>query len=156
MSFDKNTNPLKLRHVVGDMEADYIYTPGVAGDKFFKALRDEGKFLATHCESCNHTYLPPRMYCERCFSELDKWVEAESSGVVDTFTLVNEDRDGEKLTEPVIVAFIRIDKTNGGLIHRLGGIDAKSAKIGMKVEAVLKDKAKRTGGLIDIEHFKPA
>ncbi len=156
MSFDKNTNPLKLRHVVGDMEADYIYTPGVAGDKFFKALRDEGKFLATHCESCNHTYLPPRMYCERCFSELDKWVEAESSGVVDTFTLVNEDRDGEKLTEPVIVAFIRIDKTNGGLIHRLGGIDAKSAKIGMKVKAVLRDKAKRTGGLTDIEHFKPA
>ena len=62
MAFDKNINPLKLHHLVGDMEADYIYTPGVAGDKFFKALRDEGKFLATHCEPCNHTYLPPRMY----------------------------------------------------------------------------------------------
>jgi uncharacterized OB-fold protein len=138
------------------MEADYIYTPGVAGDKFFKALRDEGKLLATHCESCNHTYLPPRMYCERCFSKLDKWVEAESSGVVDTFTLVSEDRNDERLSEPVLVAFIRIDKTNGGLIHRLGGIDPESVKVGMKVNAVLKDKAKRTGGLSDIDHFAPA
>ncbi|MHA2150249.1 MAG: Zn-ribbon domain-containing OB-fold protein [Candidatus Thorarchaeota archaeon] len=147
---------MKLHHLVGDMEADYIYTPGVAGDKFFKALRDEGKLLATHCESCNHTYLPPRMYCERCFSKLDKWVEAESSGVVDTFTLVSEDRNDERLSEPVLVAFIRIDKTNGGLIHRLGGIDPESVKVGMKVNAVLKDKAKRTGGLSDIDHFAPA
>jgi len=155
MAFDKNTNPLKLHHVIGDMEADYIYTPGVAGDKFFKALRDEGKFLATHCEPCDHTYLPPRMYCERCFSKLDKWVEAEPTGFVDTFSLLNEDRDGEKLPEPVLVAFIRIDKTNGGVIHRLGGVDFESAKIGMKVKAVMKDKAKRTGGLTDIDHFAP-
>ncbi|MHA2003961.1 MAG: Zn-ribbon domain-containing OB-fold protein [Candidatus Thorarchaeota archaeon] len=155
MSFDKNTNPLKLQHLVGDMEADYIYTPGVAGDKFFKALRDEGKLLATHCESCNHTYMPPRMYCERCFSKLDKWVEAESTGVVDTFTLVAEDRNGEKLTEPVLVAFIRINKTDGGLLHRLGGVDPESVKIGLKVKAVLKDKGNRTGGLTDIDHFAP-
>ncbi|MHA2067329.1 MAG: Zn-ribbon domain-containing OB-fold protein [Candidatus Thorarchaeota archaeon] len=156
MSFDKNTNPLKLHHLVGDMEADYIYTPGVAGDKFFKALRDDEKFLATHCESCNHTYMPPRMYCERCFSKLDKWVEAESTGVVDTYTLAHEDRNGEKLAEPVIVAFIRIDKTDGGIIHQLGGVDPESVKIGMKVKAVLKDKSKRTGGLKDIDHFAPA
>ncbi len=155
MSFDKNTNPLKLHHLVGDMEADYIYTPGVAGDKFFKALRDEEKLLATHCESCNHTYMPPRMYCERCFSKLDKWIEAEPAGVVDTYTIAHEDRDGEKLSAPVLVAFIRIDKTDGGLIHRLGGVDAESAKIGMKVKAVFKDKAKRAGGLNDIDHFAP-
>lgn len=156
MSFDKNTNPLKLRHLVGDMEADYIYTPGVAGDKFFKSLRDEGKLLATACENCKLTYLPPRMYCERCFSELDKWIEAESSGVVDTFTVVHEDRDGKKLSEPVLVAFIRIDNTDGGLLHKLGGVDPDAVNIGLKVKAVLKDKSKRTGGLTDIDHFAPA
>jgi uncharacterized OB-fold protein len=138
------------------MEADYIYTPGVAGDKFFKALRDEEKLLATHCESCNHTYLPPRMYCERCFSKLEKWVEAKPTGVVDTFTLAHEDRDGNRLPEPVLVAFIRIDETDGGLLHKLEGVDEKSVKIGMKVKAVFADKAKRTSGLTDIDHFAPA
>jgi uncharacterized OB-fold protein len=155
MSFDKNINPLKLHHLVGDMEADYIYTPGVAGDKFFKALRDEGKLLATPCEACKTTYLPPRMYCERCFSELDKWIEVKPSGTVDTFTLVYEDRDGNRLPEPVPVAFIRIDDTDGGLVHRVGGVDPETANIGMKVKAVLKDKSKRTGGLTDIDHFAP-
>jgi uncharacterized OB-fold protein len=95
------------------------------------------------------------MYCERCFSKLDKWVEAETTGVVDTFTMVTEDKDGEKLSEPVLVAFVRIDKTNGGLIHKLGGVVLGSAKVGMKVKAVLKDKPKRTGGLTDIDHFAP-
>jgi uncharacterized OB-fold protein len=157
MSFDKNINPLKLHHLVGDMEADYIYTPGVAGDKFYRALRDEGKFLATRCEPCNITYLPPRMYCERCFNKLEEsWVEAEPTGVVDTFTLVTEDKDGQKLSEPILVAFVRIDKTNGGLIHKLGGVDLGSAKVGMKVKAVLKDKKDRVGGLLDIDHFAPA
>ena len=153
MAFDKNTDPSKLHHVVGDMEADYIYTPGVAGDKFFKAIRDEGKFYATHCESCDHTYLPPRMYCERCFAKLEKWIEVEPTGVVDTYTLVHEDHNSEKLAEPVLIAFVRFDKTNGGLIHKLGGVDASSVKIGMKVKAVLKDK--RTGGLTDIDYFGP-
>ncbi len=156
MSFDKNTDPLKLHHLVGDMEADYIYTPGVAGDRFFKALRDEGKLMASTCEGCKRIYLPPRMYCDRCFSELDKWVEVESTGVVDTFTIVHEDKDGNKLSEPILVAFIRIDKTDGGLIHQLGGVDSKSVKIGMKVKAVIKDKGKRTGGLTDIDYFEPA
>lgn len=156
MSFDKNQNPQDLHHVVGDMEADYIYTPGIAGDRFFRALRDEGKFLATHCEKCNHTYLPPRMYCERCFSELEKWVEVEPTGIVDSFTVVHEDSNGEKLSEPVIVAFVRMDKTDGGIIHRLGGVKIETVKVGMKAKAVLRDKGKRKGGLMDIEHFAPA
>jgi len=94
--------------------------------------------------------------CERCFSELDKWIEAKPSGTVDTFTLVHEDRDGNKLPEPVPVAFIRIDRTDGGLIHQLRGVDSKAVKIGMKVKAVLKDKSRRSGGLTDIDHFAPA
>ncbi len=155
MSFDKITNPLKLRHLVGDMEADYIYTAGVAGEKFFKALRDEGKMLATPCKECGITYMPPRMYCERCFESLEDYLDVPTNGVVDTYTVTYEDRNGEKLAKPVAVAFIRIDKTDGGLIHHLGDIDTSDIKIGMRVTAVLKDKSQRKGGLTDIEYFKP-
>ncbi len=155
MSFDKITNPLKLHHLVGDMEADYIYTAGIAGEKFFMALRDEGKLLATPCKKCGITYMPPRMYCEQCFESLREYQEVPASGVVDTYTVTYEDRDSEKLAAPVVVAFIRIDETDGGLIHQLGDIKGSEAKIGMRVTAVLKDKSKRKGGLTDIEYFKP-
>ncbi len=155
MSFDKITNPLKAQHLVGDMEADYIYTAGIAGEKFFMALRNEGKLLAASCDKCGITYMPPRMYCEKCFEKLDEYVEVPPTGVVDTFTVTHEDRDSEKLAEPVVVAFIRMDGTDGGLIHQLGEIDASDVKIGMRVSVVLKDKSKRKGGLTDIEYFKP-
>lgn len=155
MAFDKITNPLKLRHLVGDMECDYIYTAGIAGDKFFKAIRDEEKFLATPCKKCNITYLPPRMYCEQCFSSLEEYVEVPTKGVVDTFTLTYEDRDGEKLDKPVLVAFIRIENTDGGIIHPLGEVDFDLVKLGMSVVAVFKEKSQRKGGLTDIEYFKP-
>ena len=155
MSFDKITNQLKIRHLVGDMECDYIYTAGTAGDKFFIALRDEEKFLATPCKKCDITYLPPRMYCEQCFSSLEEYVEVPTGGVVDTFTLTYEDRDGEKLDKPVLIGFIRIENTDGGIIHQLGEVDFDSVKLGMPVVAVFKEKSQRKGGLTDIEYFKP-
>ena len=39
---ERTTDARKFRHWEGNMEADYIYTSGVAGEKFFVALRDEG------------------------------------------------------------------------------------------------------------------
>ena len=153
MAFDKITNPLKLHHLVGDMEADYIYTAGIAGDKFFRALRDEGKLIATPCKKCDITYMPPRMYCEICFEKLEEYVDVPLSGVLDTFTVTYENSDAEKLDTPVLVAFIRIDNTSGGLIHQLGEVDADKVKVGMRVVAVLQDK--RKGGLNDIKYFKP-
>jgi len=155
LSFDKITNPLNLNHLVGDMECDYIYTAGIAGEKFFIALRDEEKFLATPCKKCGITYLPPRMYCEICFDSLEEYVEVPTSGVVDTFTMTYEDRDGQKLDTPVLVVFIRIDNTDGGIIHQLGEVDAGNVKVGMRVLAVFRDKSKRSGGLTDIVYFKP-
>lgn len=156
MAFDKIRDPRKLRHLEGDMEVDYIYTAGVAGERFFKTLRDEGKLMATRCDKCGITYMPPRLYCDRCFAELDKWLEAPTTGTVQTFTVTHEDTDGNPLPEPVVLAFIQIDKTDGGLIHKIGGTKQEAVKIGMRVEALFKEKAKRTGALTDIQYFKPA
>ena len=67
---DRTTDARKFRHWEGDVEADYIYTSGVAGERFFVALRDEGRMLASRCTACMLDYLPPRMFCEDCFAEL--------------------------------------------------------------------------------------
>jgi uncharacterized OB-fold protein len=76
-------------------------------------------------------------------------------GVLDSYTITYFDTDGEPLAEPIILGFIRIDQTDGGLIHKVGDIKPESLKIGTKVEAVFEDKGKRTGALTDIKHFKP-
>ncbi|MFX1317519.1 MAG: Zn-ribbon domain-containing OB-fold protein [Promethearchaeota archaeon] len=156
MSFDKIRDPRKIRHQIGDMECDYIYTAGVAGERFYIALRDEEKLLATHCDKCNITFMPPRMYCDKCFAELANFMEVPSIGVIESYTITYFDRDGQPLPDPEVLAFVKIDKTNGGLIHRIGEIKPESLKIGTKVTAVFRAKNERKGALTDIKYFKPA
>ncbi|MFW9985469.1 MAG: Zn-ribbon domain-containing OB-fold protein [Candidatus Odinarchaeota archaeon] len=155
MSFDKIRDPRKLRHQIGDMECDYIYTAGVAGERFYIALRDEGKLLATRCDKCNITFMPPRLYCDKCFAELTNYKEVPSTGIIDSYTITYLDMNGEALPDPMVLAFIKIDQTDGGLIHKISDIKPESLKIGTKVEAVLEDKSKRKGGLTDIKYFRP-
>jgi uncharacterized OB-fold protein len=155
MSFDKIRDPRKVRHQIGDMECDYLYTAGVAGERFYSALRDEGKLLATKCGKCNITYMPPRSYCDKCFAELTDFITVPSEGIIGSYTITYKDRDGEALPEPVVLAFIKINQTDGGLIHKVGDIKPGSLKIGTKVTAVFEDKSKRKGALTDIKCFKP-
>lgn len=156
MALDKIQDPKKMRHVEGHMEVDYIYTAGIAGDRFLEALRDKGVLLATRCDKCNVTYLPPRIYCARCFAQLKTWKEAPSTGTIQTFTVVSEDANGKSLPQPKILAFIQVDTTNGGLIHTIGEAKPDKLQIGMRVKAVFKKQAERTGALTDIQYFKPA
>ncbi|MFX0078789.1 MAG: Zn-ribbon domain-containing OB-fold protein [Candidatus Hermodarchaeota archaeon] len=155
MSFDKIRDPRKLRHQIGHMECDYVYTAGVAGERFYLALREDAKLLATRCDKCNITYMPPRMYCDKCFAELANYKEVPPTGIIDSYTITYFDMDGEALPEPLVLAFIKIDQTDGGLIHKVGNIKPESLKIGTKVKALFKDKAQRTGALTDIKCFQP-
>jgi len=153
MSLEKITSPFNARHWIGDMEADYVYTLGVAGERFFKELK-KGKIMGAKCKCCNVIYLPPRMYCEKCFAKLEQWVDIGKKGVIHTFTVATIDVDGSKLEKPVTYALIRFEGVHGGLIHKIGETDKVS--IGMKVEAVLKPPRQRKASINDIAYFKPA
>lgn len=153
MSLEKITNPFSARHWIGDMEADYMYTLGVAGERFFKELEENGRIMGAKCKCCDVVYVPPRMYCERCFAKLEEWVEVGNRGEVHTFTTAMLDIDGSKLEKPVIYALIKFEGAHGGLIHKIGETDRVC--IGMKVEAVLKPQSERKASINDIEYFKP-
>jgi hypothetical protein len=153
VSLEKITNPFSARHWLGDMEADYIYTLGVAGERFFKELK-KGKIMGAKCRRCGVVYVPPRMYCERCFEKLEEWVELGKKGVVYTFTIATVDVDGKELEKPVIYALIKFNGVHGGIIHKIGETD--TVFIGMKVEAVLKSPRQRKASINDIAYFKPA
>lgn len=153
MSLDKITNPFDAHHWLGDMEADYCYTLGVAGERFFNELKKRGKIMGAKCPRCGIVYVPPRMYCEQCFEKLEEWVDVGKKGIVYTFTVATIDIDGSKLEKPVIYALIKFEGTHGGIIHKIGETD--TVNIGMKVEAVLKPPAQRKASINDIKYFKP-
>jgi len=156
MSLEKITNPLRTRHWLGDMEADYVYTLGVVGERFFKEIKENGRIMGAKCPRCNIVYLPPRLYCEKCFEKLEEWVDIGKKGVIHTFTVATIDVDGSKLEKPVIYALIKFDGAHGGIIHKIGETEPEKVKIGMKVEAVFKPPSERKASINDIEYFKPA
>lgn len=140
----------------GVMPVQFLYTAGVAGERFFQTLKRKGVFAATHCEECRITYLPPRIYCERCFADLSKaWRVVAPVGRVHTYTLVHVDRDGHPLSSPELVACVRIEGTDGGLVSRLLEIAPADVHIDMPVELVLAPSRKRRGTLDDILGFRP-
>jgi uncharacterized OB-fold protein len=138
------------------MQADYLYTNGVAGDRFFKNLMKKGTFLATRCPKCRKVLFPPRLFCEDCFVEItDKgWLEVPPKGTIRLWTEATIDTHGEKLDEPKVIALIDIDKTDGAMLGIIKTKNLKKEFTGMKVKAVLKPKSKREGTLKDILHFE--
>ncbi len=137
----------------GNLPVTSRYTFGLAGEKFFRTIKDEGKFLGTHCPKCERTYVPATLFCERCLSELDEWVDVGTVGVVYTFTLLHKNYDGTQREVAELIAFVSFG--DGGIVHRLGGIDPEDIEIGMQVEAVFKEPADRDGSITDIVYFRP-
>ncbi len=149
-------NTTEVGYWTGEIPLEYIYTYGRAGEKYYRTLRDKGTFLGTKCEACGITYVPPRIYCEKCFARLeDKYVEVGTTGVVHTFTVLYKNLDETKKDKPAMMAMIKLDNTEGGVVHYLGEIEPEKVEIGMPVKAVLKAKKDRTGSIKDIKYFKP-
>ncbi len=139
----------------GDIPITSRYTAGIAGERFFREIKDNARILGTHCEACSLTYVPATMFCERCFAELDEWVEVPSRGSVFTYTVLHRDLDEKPLDPPTVLAYIKLEGTTGGLVHYLGGVDPDNVYIGLEVEAVFKDADEREGSILDIEYFQP-
>lgn len=153
---ERIAKPTEIKHWLGQMEVDhYHYTAGLAGERFFTALREEGKILGTRCPECGVTYVPPRIYCEECFAELDQYVDLGLEGQVRSFTIARIDRAGRPLDPPEIRALISFGEETTDLLHLLGEAESEEVYIGMEVEAVLRPKREREGKITDILYFKP-
>jgi uncharacterized OB-fold protein len=139
--------------IPGELAVSFRYTPGVGNTAFFEALRDRGVFLGSRCDSCAVTYLPARVFCERCLAELDPSVECGPEGELVSWTLVRVDVDDRPLDRTVTYGLVRLDGADTVLLHRLLDEDAELT-IGMRVRPVL--ASERDGSILDIEGFTPS
>jgi len=141
----------------GSIPLQHRYTAGVAGERFLRGLK-EGKIYGTRCARCNYTYVPARLYCERCLSHLGQqaWLEIGLEGEVLSFTEVHIDPAGRPLDKPRWVGLIRLRGASGVLMHNLEGVTQENARVGLAVKAVFRPAKERSGSINDIRHFAPA
>ena len=148
--FPRDLRNVDARSWHGNIPMGHKYTMGVAGEQFFKRLRDKGEIAATLHQGNDTPTLPPSLYDADTLAPVDKWVKVGPGGTIDTFTVYGEGKQQR------VLAMVRVDGAEGGLIHWIGGCNADDVEIGMRVKAVFEPKAKRTGALSDIRHFAPA
>jgi uncharacterized OB-fold protein len=142
--------PMKLP---GELSVAFRYTPGVGNTAFFEALRDRGVFLGSRCEHCGVTYLPARVFCERCLAELEPSVECGPEGELVSWTVARVDVDDRPLDAPVVFGLVKLDEADTALLHRIVDVDG-DPEIGSRVRAVL--ASTRDGSILDVEGFAPA
>ncbi|MFQ5891447.1 MAG: Zn-ribbon domain-containing OB-fold protein [Candidatus Methanofastidiosia archaeon] len=152
---ERITRVLDMVHVMGEIPVEYFYTAGIAGERFFEEMRENARILGRKCKKCDIIYVPPRIFCERCFERLEEWVSLENRGKILTYTISYIDMNDEKLEEPIIIAFVKFDYVHGGLVHRVSEVDLDDVEIGMEVEALFKGKKEREGSIMDIKYFRP-
>ncbi len=134
----------------------YAWDTGVAIGRYLEELKN-GRLIARVCHRCGRTMIPPRMFCEKCFRPTDEWAYVKDTGTVNTFSLCYVSWDVRKLKKPEIPAVIEIDGASPGMgiMHVLGKVDPKQVRVGMRVKAVWKPPAQRTGSITDILCFAP-
>jgi len=148
---ENQSQPIKLQ---GSIEIGYEWSAGIAGSRFFQEIRDNKRIMGTKCPKCGRVLVPPRIFCEECFVDVEEWVEVSSKGELVTFGESYLGTDGSKLKEPWILGIIRLDGADGGLIHYIGEARPEDLKIGMSMEAVFNEK--RNGNIMDIKYFRPS
>ena len=102
-------------------------------------------------------FIPPRLYCEDCFCGIpdENWVEVKAQGVIRTNTTAMIDAHNEPLDEPVVMALIEIDDTDGAILGRIKTDMLGMDLTGMMVKAKLRPKKDREGTMKDILYFEP-
>jgi uncharacterized OB-fold protein len=150
---ERIARPEQVRRWEGQIPVRHRYTPGVAGDVFFTALRDRAVLLGSRCKACAYTYVPARLFCERCFSELGADVEVGPAGTLVSFTIAFVGLEGEPLDEPVTFGLVRLDGADAVFLHKILDGGDEPLEIGERVDAVFADE--RTGSIRDLEGFRP-
>ncbi|MEN2999753.1 MAG: Zn-ribbon domain-containing OB-fold protein [Acidilobaceae archaeon] len=135
-------------YVEGEMEVEkYVYPPGVTGARVAEALL-EGKLLGIRCS--DKVLVPARPYCpDHSKGEL---VELQGPWVVESYTVIYRDLREEKMGEPQVIALLRPEGAQGGIVHYL---KAENVFVGLKTRPVFRAREERRGMLSDILYFVP-
>jgi len=155
ITFEKGGNPI----IEAEARVPYELAMGPNWYRFFEGFKEE-KIFGTRCNKCNRVLVPARGFCPRCFVDMNEWVEVSNEGVIISWVLTDYEYFGMPTKPPFVTAVIRLDGSDCGFMHLIGGVDLSDLNQvreiitrGTRVKAVWQKE--KTGCIQDIEYFKP-
>lgn len=115
-------NALSMSQTRGKIPLSYRYTAGVGGARYYTDLA-RGKISGTYCSARDEVLLPPAMFDEATLSLLDPEKDARAvnpgSGLIRSFTVVYEDRQGHLLDREKVVVQVEFPGVSGSIFGLL-------------------------------------
>jgi hypothetical protein len=146
----------ELLRIPVPMKLYYRFPAGTHYERFFKEMKETGRIMGVRCPECRRVLVPPRPVCGECFARTEEWVQVGPKGTVIAFTSIYfpfiDGTTGKPRPIPYGAGLIQLDGAYSAINHILEEGDPDKLYIGMRVEAVLKEK--REGNIGDILYFK--
>ena len=146
--------PEPVTSIVTPVRLEYRYTPGGAAQRFLRGI-EKGKLLGQRCPSCTKVYVPPRGACARCGVPTTEEVEVSDKGTVTTFCVVRVPSENIDLELPYCAAHILLDGADIPFFSLVQDVEAEDVRMGMRVQAVWRDRAEWKPDFQNIRHFRP-
>jgi uncharacterized OB-fold protein len=142
------------------VDVPYRFAAGSYMARFLIELRDNGKIFGIKCPNCGRVQMPPRIVCAACHIKNGEWVEISHDGTLIGFSIVHlpltDPTTGQPRKTPYTYGTVRLDGSDSGIDHFIDvEPDIEKVWVGMRVRAILRPQADRTGDLNDILHFAP-
>lgn len=123
----------------------YNHATGETAGKFLFELGKQ-RILGKKCPDCSRVLVPPRTFCDRCYTSTQEWFEVKNEGVIESFTIVYNPFKSYP-EPPYALAYVRLDGADTAILNFVRGVDladpkvaAEKLKIGTRVKVVFKDK----------------
>jgi len=133
---------------------DYVYTPGIAQDRFLRAIK-QGRLLGQGCAECGRVYIPSRGSCPRCAKPTTREVEVKDTGTVVTYSVVRVPSENIEVELPYCAANILLDGADITTTALIQECKMEDIRIGMRVQAVWRPEEEWGYTLSNIKYFKP-
>jgi uncharacterized OB-fold protein len=143
-----------IKAIVTPTKLVYEWAATGAQADFLTAIA-KGKLIGQKCPSCEMVYCPPSGNCARCGVETTEVVPVQDRGTVTTFCIVRLPSENIQVKLPYCAANILLDGSDMPFTALLQECEAEEVRIGMRVEAVWKDRSEWGTTFENIEYFRP-
>lgn len=117
---------------------------GRAGEALVAGF-DKGELVASRCPDCSRVLLPPRAFCERCFTATEFAPFAGRIGELLSFTIVRR-AFTDSPDVPFAIGYVKLRGADTALGALIDGVDLgpelgePRLEVGMKVELVIRQE----------------
>ena len=110
-----------------------------------------GELRLQRCDSCSHTYFPPRPFCPRCASREVSVFKASGKGTLYSYVIHHRERPG--FTSPYSIAVVELEEGPRMMTNIVGAPQTPEALVlDMPVEVVFEQQ----NDDITLPFFQPA